>query len=81
MACTALPHNKGTTMRTVKHIYALINIVALTKSQFKIDFGDIEEKQIIARQEDAAEVLLMTSDSISSKYVGVPTHKVLKKHV
>jgi hypothetical protein len=70
----SLPSNKGPSMRTASHIGSLLDIIALTKSEFYVDFGI--EKQIVARPEDLAEVLRISKDMTSGNYAGLPQHKI-----
>jgi hypothetical protein len=72
----ALPSNRGPTMRTASHVGSLLDTVALTKSNFTVDYGSIGEKQVIARPQDLAEVVRITSNMTSSDYSGIPSNKV-----
>jgi hypothetical protein len=70
----SLPSNKGPNMRTASHICSLLDIIALAKSRFYVDFGI--EKQIVARPEDLAEVLRISKHMTGSNYAGLPQHKI-----
>jgi hypothetical protein len=56
------------------HVFSLLNVVALAKSQFILD--TVIERQVIARPQDLVEVLKITRDMIDSNYTGIPKDKV-----
>jgi hypothetical protein len=62
----ALPSNRGPTMRTASHVGSLLDTVALTNSNFMVDYGSIGEKQVVARPQDLAEVIRITNNMTSS---------------
>jgi hypothetical protein len=72
----ALPSNRGPTMRTANQVGSLLDTVALTNSNFMVDYGNIGEKQVIARPEDLAEVIRITNNMTNSDYSGVSSNKV-----